>query len=147
MASIHAELERRHENGGDGNERSLNTSQKRVVGKKASRKSSGPDYKKVRFIEKTKLQKKLNAVEKELLRAGHALRNASQVSPPLSDADLQALRETQAKLATELNSLVEDLTYVTHFPKDEKYISLFPPSPYTSAEVIAKQSELKAQVC
>jgi hypothetical protein len=114
--------------------------------KKKAKKSSGPDYKKIRFIEKTKVQKLISVLEKQLRKVNHDLVHSSEVNPPLSSSEIESLRTSQTSLSAEIQSRRVDLMYTAQYPKDEKYISLFPPSPYTNEAVKTRQAEIRQQI-
>eukprot|EP00898_Chlorokybus_atmophyticus_P002298 jgi/Chlat1/3069/Chrsp21S03320 len=63
-------------------------------------------YHRVKFFERRKLERRIKQVQKQLALG------------PASDDDT-------AKLQQELESLLADLQYLQHFPKTEKYVSLF----------------------
>ncbi|KAI9138857.1 hypothetical protein BKA69DRAFT_712898 [Paraphysoderma sedebokerense] len=80
-------------------------------------------YRKVKFFERQKVTRKLKKVKKEL------------ESNPENE-----------ELKAELKDLELDLCYVTHYPKSEKYISLFPTTTVTDPAVIAKQAEIRSHI-
>eukprot|EP01122_Echinamoeba_exundans_P005443 TRINITY_DN1559_c0_g1_i1.p1 TRINITY_DN1559_c0_g1~~TRINITY_DN1559_c0_g1_i1.p1 ORF type:complete len:374 (+),score=74.95 TRINITY_DN1559_c0_g1_i1:81-1202(+) len=159
LAAVESEIKRRAEGGerdasvvpilpggGAGPEKKNSKGVSAAKASKKTKKSSGPDYKKIRFIEKTKVQKLILALEKQLRKVNHDVAHAAQVNPPLSAAEIEALQASQAKLSAELQSRRVDLLYTVHFPKDDKYISLFPPSPYTNEAVKNRQAEIRQQI-
>ena len=83
-------------------------------------------YKKVRFTEKTKLQRKIRQLREKLVS--------------LIEAN-QSVDETES----ELNRLLDDLQYVLRFPLDEKYISLFPKDPLSQA-ALTRQAEVREKI-
>lgn len=146
LDSITAEISRRQ----SGGERDLTAvAQPEPSAKKKSKKQQkrvAVDYKKVRFIEKTKVQKLLAGVQKQLRQVSHSLAHATEVNPPLSGDEVARLQSQHHELQAQADSFKLDLLYTLHFPKEEKYISLFPPSPYTSEAVLSRQSAIRQKI-
>ncbi len=80
-------------------------------------------YKYVKFVEKTKVTRKIR-------RARQDLANAMKEGKPCDD------------LKVNLESLLDDEHYINKFPFDQKYISLFPQSPL-SPDALATQQKIR----
>ena len=90
-------------------------------------------YHKVRFFERVKIERRL----KRLRRQQKAFIRGDDSAEPLTDAEEE-----------ELKRLEEDLQYVLHFPKGEKYVSILKnaENPEAQEHLEAERSRLRAQV-
>ncbi|XP_022804123.1 rRNA-processing protein EFG1-like isoform X2 [Stylophora pistillata] len=79
--------------------------------------------KKVKFFEKKKIFRKYKSFMKEL--------NETEDS------------ETRNSLLKKLEEIKQQWNYVHHFPENTKYISLFPLTSHTNAEIVAKQEKIQ----
>ncbi len=86
-------------------EKSLDELQKKVVSKKKAE-IFATRYKKVKFVERKKLQRRVAKANKML--------------QGLASDDTDA----RADLLRQISSLEDDIQYIEHFPADEKYISI-----------------------
>lgn len=82
--------------------------------------------KKVKFFEKKKIFRKYKSFMKEL--------NETEDS------------ETRNSLLKELEEIKQQWNYVHHFPENTKYISLFPLTSHTNAEIVAKQEKIQKTI-
>ncbi|KAL7105378.1 hypothetical protein ACP275_07G040500 [Erythranthe tilingii] len=80
--------------------------------------------KKIRFFERSKIERKIKRLEKQQLT---------------STGEAQ-----EAEIADQLSKLKEDLEYVKFFPKAEKYVSLFLGGDKT--EIVEKRNNLRMQI-
>lgn len=78
-------------------------------------------YKMVKFFEKRKITRRFKACQSELKSC--------------TDSE-------RSKIESELQQVKDQWNYVTYFPSDTKYISLFPPVPYHNPAVVQKQDEI-----
>lgn len=82
--------------------------------------------KKVKFFEKKKIFRRFKSCMKEL-----------------SDAEDIETRNSALK---ELEEIKQQWNYVQHFPENTKYISLFPLTSHTNAEIVAKQEKIQETI-
>lgn len=82
--------------------------------------------KKVKFFEKKKIFRRFKSCMKEL-----------------SDAEDIETRNSALK---ELEEIKQQWNYVQHFPGNTKYISLFPLTSHTNAEIVAKQEKIQETI-
>ena len=80
-------------------------------------------YKKVRFVERRKLERKLNHINKSIQ----------------NEKDEVKIK----KLKDEKNNIIEDINYVKFYPKTYKYYSLFPNKDSQNEEMIKKREKMK----
>lgn len=108
----------------------LETLQATLTGNQLSEKArkNATKYHKVRFFERVKLERRIQKLEQD-------------IEPDRTPA------EQDAKKA-QLSQLRDDLQYVLHFPKEEKYISIIqtPEDPTAAAAVLAQIARLKTIV-
>ncbi|PSC71107.1 rRNA-processing EFG1 [Micractinium conductrix] len=92
-------------------------------------------YHKVRFFERVKLERRLKKVQAQLAAASSGGEAA---------ADAQAVATLQAQA----DAVQEDLEYVLHFPKGEKYVAVLRDAedPAAQAQVAAERARLRALV-
>lgn len=83
-------------------------------------------YKKVRFVERRKLERKLNHINKSIQ----------------NEKDEEKLKD----LKEERNSIVDDINYVKFYPKTYKYYSLFPNKDAQNEEMIEKREKMKKKI-
>ena len=83
-------------------------------------------YKKVRFVERRKLERKLNKVKKE-------------IEAEKDEAKLKELKEQE-------KSIISDINYVKYYPKTYKYYSLFPNKDADKEELIAKREKMRKKI-
>ena len=83
-------------------------------------------YKKVRFVERRKLERKLTKVKKE-------------IEAEKDEAKLKELKEQE-------KSIISDINYVKYYPKTYKYYSLFPNKDADKEELIAKREKMRKKI-
>lgn len=83
-------------------------------------------YKKVRFVERRKLERKLNHINKEIQKE----KNQDKLS----------------ELNKEKNKIVSDINYVKFYPKTFKYYALFPKQDKDNQEMIAKREKMRKKI-
>jgi len=83
-------------------------------------------YKKVRFVERRKLERKLNHINKSIE----------------NEKDEEKLKE----LKKEKENIVDDINYVKYYPKTYKYYSLFPNKDSDNEEMIKKREKMKQKI-
>lgn len=83
-------------------------------------------YKKVRFVERRKLERKLNKVKKEIK----------------AENDNDKLKELKEKE----NNIIKDINYVKYYPKTYKYYSLFPNKDADKEELIQKREKMRKKI-
>ena len=83
-------------------------------------------YKKVRFVERRKLERKLNKVKKE-------------IEAEKDEDKLKELKEQE-------KSIISDINYVKYYPKTYKYYSLFPNKDADKEELIAKREKMRKKI-
>ena len=83
-------------------------------------------YKKVRFVERRKLERKLNHVNKSIE----------------NEKDEEKIK----KLKEEKDNIIEDINYVKYYPKTYKYYSLFPNKDSENEEMIKKREKMKQKI-
>ena len=83
-------------------------------------------YKKVRFVERRKLERKLNKVKKE-------------IEAEKDEGKLKELKEQE-------KSIISDINYVKYYPKTYKYYSLFPNKDADKEELIAKREKMRKKI-
>ena len=84
-------------------------------------------YKKVRFIERRKLERKLKKINKMI---GGGDKNS----------------ENLQKLEKERQNIIDDINYVKFYPKTYKYYSLFPNKDSDNEEMIKKREKMKEKI-
>ena len=84
-------------------------------------------YKKVRFVERRKLERKLNQINKKI---------ENEVNN----------EENKKKLEQEKNNIIDDINYVKYYPKTYKYYSLFPNKDAENEEMIKKREKMKEKI-
>ncbi|KXJ27632.1 rRNA-processing protein EFG1 [Exaiptasia diaphana] len=95
----------------------LTESAKQQKEKKMSKK-----YKMVKFFEKRKISRMYKSCTNELTQCKD--------------------KQQREELEDRLKLLKQQWNYITYFPKDEKYISLFPPTPCTNKATLDSQEEI-----
>ena len=80
-------------------------------------------YKKVRFVERRKLERKLNHINKSIE----------------NEKDEEKLKE----LKKDKEKIVDDINYVKYYPRTYKYYSLFPKHDSENSEMIKKRKKMK----
>eukprot|EP00879_Flechtneria_rotunda_P012676 GHRR01013236.1.p1 GENE.GHRR01013236.1~~GHRR01013236.1.p1 ORF type:complete len:517 (+),score=236.80 GHRR01013236.1:1440-2990(+) len=97
-------------------------------------------YHKVRFFERVKLERGIQKVKRQIGR--------QQQQPPSSQDQQLAEQQQQQleQLQSMLQQLEQDLLYVLHFPKGERYVSLFKQgeTPEAQAKIEAERARLRA---
>jgi hypothetical protein len=83
-------------------------------------------YKKVRFVERRKLERKLNHINKSIE----------------SEKDEEKLKE----LKKDKEKIVDDINYVKYYPRTYKYYSLFPNKDSDNKEMIKKREKMKQKI-
>ena len=83
-------------------------------------------YKKIRFVERRKLERKLAHINKNIE----------------NEKDEEKLK----KLKEEKDSIVDDINYVKFYPKTYKYYSLFPNKDAENEEMIKKREKMKQKI-
>ena len=83
-------------------------------------------YKKVRFVERRKLERKLNHINKSIE----------------NEKDEEKLKE----LKKDKEKIVDDINYVKYYPKTYKYYSLFPNKDSDNEEMIKKREKMKQKI-
>lgn len=83
-------------------------------------------YKKVRFVERRKLERKLIKVRKEIE----------------IEKDNNKLNELKEKE----NNIIKDINYVKYYPKTYKYYSLFPNKDADKKELIQKREKMRKKI-
>ena len=83
-------------------------------------------YKKIRFIERRKLERKLNHINKNIK----------------NETD----EKNKEKLKQEKEEIIEDINYVKYYPKTYKYYSLFPNKDAENEEMIKKREKMKQKI-
>ena len=102
----------------------------RTEGQKAKRvqreKAFSKMYHKVKFFERQKVERRMSQLRKQLAAAEPAAR---------------------AALEAQLLESEHDLLYVRHFPRNKKYLSLFPAEPLEEGGFVAKlQAQIRARI-
>ena len=80
-------------------------------------------YKKIRFIERRKLERKLNHINKAI--------------------EKEKDETNKEKLNKEKEEIIEDINYVKYYPRTYKYYSLFPNKDAENEEMIKKREKMK----
>ena len=83
-------------------------------------------YKKVRFIERRKLERKLNHINKNIENEKDEI--------------------NKNKLKKEKEEIIEDINYVKYYPKTYKYYALFPNKDAENEEMIKKREKMKQKI-
>ena len=83
-------------------------------------------YKKVRFVERRKLERKLNQINKSI--------------------EKEKDEKNREKLKKEKEEIIEDINYVKYYPKTYKYYSLFPNKDTENEEMIKKRNKMKEKI-
>ena len=83
-------------------------------------------YKKIRFIERRKLERKLNHINKNI--------------------ENEKDEKNKEKLKKEKEEIIEDINYVKYYPKTYKYYSLFPNKDAENEEMIKKREKMKQKI-
>ena len=83
-------------------------------------------YKKVRFVERRKLERKLNHINKNIE----------------NEKDEEKLKE----LNEEREKIIDDINYVKFYPKTYKYYSLFPNKDTQNEKMIKKREKMKSKI-
>ena len=83
-------------------------------------------YKKVRFVERRKLERKLNHINKSIE----------------NEKDEEKLKE----LKKEKQNIVDNINYVKYYPKTYKYYSLFPNKDSDNQDMIKKREKMKEKI-
>ena len=83
-------------------------------------------YKKVRFVERRKLERKLTHINKDIE----------------NEKDTEKLK----KLKEEKDNIVDEINYVKFYPKTYKYYSLFPNKDSENEEMIKKREKMKQKI-
>ena len=83
-------------------------------------------YKKVRFVERRKLERKLNHINKNI--------------------ENEKDEKNKEKLKKEKEEIIEDINYVKYYPKTYKYYSLFPNKDAENEEMIKKREKMKQKI-
>jgi hypothetical protein len=83
-------------------------------------------YKKVRFIERRKLERKLNHINKSI--------------------ENEKDENNKIKLKKEKEEIIEDINYVKYYPKTYKYYALFPNKDAENEEMIKKREKMKQKI-
>lgn len=83
-------------------------------------------YKKVRFIERRKLERKLNHINKSI--------------------ENEKDEKNKNKLKKEKEEIIEDINYVKYYPKTYKYYALFPNKDAENEEMIKKREKMKQKI-
>ena len=102
----------------------------RTEGQKAKRvqreKAFSKMYHKVKFFERQKVERRIGQLQKQLAAAAPA---------------------AKAALEAQLVEAEHDLLYVRHFPRNKKYLSLFPAEPLEEGGFVAKlQAQIRARI-
>ena len=79
-------------------------------------------YRMLKFFERQKCIKRIKSLSKQLLTC------------------------SDRKIQDELEEYKRKLNYVYHFPRNKKYVSLFPTTPYTDPKVLEQIEEQKFQI-
>ena len=83
-------------------------------------------YKKIRFIERRKLERKLNHINKNI--------------------ENEKDEKNKEKLKKEREEIIEDINYVKYYPKTYKYYSLFPNQDAENEDMIKKREKMKQKI-
>ena len=83
-------------------------------------------YKKIRFIERRKLERKLNHINKNI--------------------ENEKDEKNKEKLKKEKEEIIEDINYVKYYPKTYKYYSLFPNQDAENEDMIKKREKMKQKI-
>jgi len=83
-------------------------------------------YKKIRFIERRKLERKLNHINKNI--------------------ENEKDEKNKEKLKKEKEEIIEDINYVKYYPKTYKYYSLFPNNDAENEDMIKKREKMKQKI-
>ena len=83
-------------------------------------------YKKIRFIERRKLERKLNHINKNI--------------------ENEKDEKNREKLKKEREEIIEDINYVKYYPKTYKYYSLFPNQDAENEDMIKKREKMKQKI-
>ena len=83
-------------------------------------------YKKIRFIERRKLERKLNHINKAI--------------------EKEKDETNKEKLKKEKEEIIEDINYVKYYPRTYKYYSLFPNKDAENEEMIKKREKMKQKI-
>ena len=83
-------------------------------------------YKKVRFVERRKLERKLNQINKSIEK----------------EKDEEKMKE----LKEEREKIIDNINYVKYYPKTYKYYSLFPNKDADKEEMIKKREKMKQKI-
>jgi len=91
-------------------------------------------YKQVKFFERRKLMRKINGIKKKLENLKNNVGNNEN-----EEEEQMKIQHLESQVEKDL----ENLLYVTHYPRDVKYISLFPREPMTDEKSIENRKKLK----
>ena len=83
-------------------------------------------YKKIRFIERRKLERKLNHINKNI--------------------ENETDENNKEKLKKEKEEIIDDINYVKYYPKTYKYYSLFPNNDAENEDMIKKREKMKQKI-
>ena len=83
-------------------------------------------YKKIRFIERRKLERKLNHINKNI--------------------ENEKDEKNKEKLKKEREEIIEDINYVKYYPKTYKYYSLFPNKDAENEDMLKKREKMKQKI-
>ena len=83
-------------------------------------------YKKIRFIERRKLERKLNHINKNI--------------------ENETDENNKEKLKKEKEEIIDDINYVKYYPKTYKYYSLFPNQDAENEDMIKKREKMKQKI-
>ena len=83
-------------------------------------------YKKVRFVERRKLERKLNHINKSI--------------------ENEKDENKKNELKKEKENIINNINYVKYYPKTYKYYSLFPNKDADNEEIIKKREKMKQKI-
>ncbi|KAG4095806.1 hypothetical protein H8356DRAFT_944239 [Neocallimastix lanati (nom. inval.)] len=105
------------------------------------------------FENKSKINSKINIEEKysekykfvKFLEFKKAIKNFRHVKKQLNELE-DTDAEKRLALEKQLEKSILDLNYIEHFPKDQKYISLFPKTKITNENIIKKRNSIRFRI-
>jgi len=108
----------------------------------------------IEFENKSKITAKINVEEKysekykfvKFLEFKKANKNFTKTKNQLAKLNSDADPNKRQELEKQLEKYILDLNYIEHFPKDQKYISLYPKSVLKNENIIKKRDSIRSSI-
>ncbi|ORX75506.1 hypothetical protein BCR32DRAFT_271862 [Anaeromyces robustus] len=108
----------------------------------------------IEFENKSKITAKINVEEKyaekykfvKFLEFKKANKIWTKTKNQLENLDANADPKKRESLEKQLQKYILDLNYIEHFPKDQKYISLYPKTKITNENIIKKRNDIRSSI-